>query len=60
MLSRRAEETRVRRFGAPKQFMRHAFARPTNDDEWFVKVFNRTVENFVEKNPRQTRFARQH
>jgi hypothetical protein len=52
MLSRRAE---VRRLQAPaevseaKQFARHTFERHANLHEHFVKVFNSSVENRVEK-----------
>jgi hypothetical protein len=52
MLSRHAEVARLptlRRFVALKQFARQTFVWNANDDEHFVKVFNSSVENRVEK-----------
>ena len=39
--------------------MRHILAQLENCDEFFVKVFNRTVENFVEKARPQIEIPRQ-
>jgi hypothetical protein len=59
MLSRRGRGTSFPRIRAPKQFARHTFARRMDDDEQCVKVFNSSVENFVEKEGRQTEIPRQ-
>jgi hypothetical protein len=40
------------------QLVRHTFAQDPTTDEFFVKVFNRTVENFVEKARREIRIPR--
>jgi hypothetical protein len=52
MLSRRAEVARLqamRKAAELMQFARHTFERHTKIYEHFVKVFNSSVENRVEK-----------
>lgn len=59
MLSRRSELARPTYFCTTMQFTRHTLALRGNNYEFSVKVFNRTVENFVEKAQLQFKTLRQ-
>jgi hypothetical protein len=59
MLSRRNELVRPTYFRTTMQFTRHTLMLRGNKYEFSVKVFNRTVENFVEKARPQFKTPRQ-
>jgi hypothetical protein len=59
MVSRRGEESGPTRFRPLEQFARHNLQHCDKNYEWLVKVFNRTVENFVEKVRPEMKIPRQ-